>query len=116
MAEAMPVRSPKQSARAAATLYSPPETCTSNVRALRKGATPGSKRCTRAPRARKSRAQASVRIGKSFIVRFPIISGKFPVLYSMNDRLQGGRDGRQRHLLRLLEKRRRENNCERHPG
>ena len=37
MAVAMPVRRPKQSARLAATLYSPPETWMSSVRALRKG-------------------------------------------------------------------------------
>src|SRR3979490_982264 len=49
MAVAMPVWSPKQSARFAATLYSPPETWTSTERAFRNGITPGSSRWTRAP-------------------------------------------------------------------
>ena len=40
----MPVLSPKQSDRFAATLYSPPETWMSSVRALRNGITPGSSR------------------------------------------------------------------------
>src|SRR3954470_1159852 len=57
----MPVRSRKQSDSPAATLYSPPETWTSNDRALRNGTTPGSRRWTRAPRERKSRAQGSWR-------------------------------------------------------
>src|SRR6185312_13215596 len=67
MAVAMAVRRPKQSARLAATLYSPPETCTSNERALRNGTTPGSSRWTSAPRERKSNWQASVRTGKPFM-------------------------------------------------
>src|SRR5579871_1463060 len=64
MAVAMPVRNPKQSASPAATLYSPPETWTSNLRALRKGTRPGSRRWTSAPRERKSNAHGSCRIGK----------------------------------------------------
>src|SRR5207244_7377170 len=64
MAVAMPVRNPKQSASPAATLYSPPETWTSNPRALRKGTRPGSRRWTSAPRERKSNAHWSCRIGK----------------------------------------------------
>src|SRR5947209_3231697 len=58
MAVATPVFRPKQSARLAATLYSPPETWTSKERALRKGMMPGSRRWTRAPRERKSRLAA----------------------------------------------------------
>src|SRR5262245_17283752 len=61
MAVATPVRSLKQSERLAATLYSPPETWISALRALRKGITPGSSRWTRAPRARKSSSHASRR-------------------------------------------------------
>src|SRR4051812_579124 len=57
----MPVFSPKQSLRLAATLYSPPETWISSVLALRNGMMPGSSRCTRAPRARKSSSLGSVR-------------------------------------------------------
>src|SRR5262249_45028271 len=75
MAVAMPVRMPKQSARLAATLYSPPETWISTERALRKGITPGSSRWTRAPRERKSRAHESCRMVKEGIrapgKRFP---------------------------------------------
>src|SRR5579885_2047262 len=70
MAVAMPVRSRKQSDRAAATLYSPPETWISTERALRKGTTPGSSRWTSAPRARKSRSQGSLRTWKAFICSF----------------------------------------------
>src|ERR1700687_4833571 len=61
MADAMPVRSRKQSESAAATLYSPPETWISKERALRNGTTPGSRRCTMAPRARKSNVHRSWR-------------------------------------------------------
>src|SRR5437016_3101863 len=67
MAVAMPLRRRKQSDKLAATLYSPPETCTSKLRALRKGMTPGSRRWTRAPRERKSRAQASLRIVRGMV-------------------------------------------------
>src|SRR5262245_15934639 len=62
MAVATPVLRPKQSDRLAATLYSPPETCTSKLRALRNGMIPGSRRWTSAPTERKSRAQGSMRI------------------------------------------------------
>src|SRR5947209_2225660 len=61
MAVATALRRRKQSERAAATLYSPPETWTSKERALRKGTRPGSSRWTTAPRARKSRSQGSLR-------------------------------------------------------
>src|SRR5437588_11753786 len=64
MAVAIPVRRPKQSDRLAATLYSPPETWTSNERAFRKGITPGSSRWTSAPRERKSSSHASLRTFK----------------------------------------------------
>src|ERR1700731_4066309 len=67
IADAMPVRRPKQSDRPAATLYSPPETWISTERALRKGITPGSSRVTSAPRARKSRAHESWRMFKLLI-------------------------------------------------
>src|SRR5512140_1657404 len=56
MAVAMPVRRRKQSARLAAQLNSPPLTWMRRSAALRKGTTPGSRRWTRAPRERKSRA------------------------------------------------------------
>src|SRR5438045_7475915 len=67
IAVATPVRRPKQSERLAATLYSPPETWTSNERALRNGMTPGSSRWTSAPRERKSNAHGSVRSFKPFM-------------------------------------------------
>src|SRR6266496_3754494 len=56
MALAMPVWRRKQSARLAAVLNSPPLTWIAHSVALRKGMTPGSRRWTRAPRDRKSRA------------------------------------------------------------
>src|SRR6266571_1916702 len=56
MALAMPVWRAKQSARLAAVLNSPPLTWIAHSVALRKGMTPGSRRWTRAPRDRKSRA------------------------------------------------------------
>src|SRR5487761_1715731 len=56
IAVAIAVRSPKQLARFAATLYSPPETWISSRAALRKGTVPGSRRVTRAPSERRSRA------------------------------------------------------------
>src|ERR1051325_8039535 len=55
MALVMPVLRPKQSERVAATLNSPPLTWMSHWVALRNGMMPGSRRCTRAPRDRKSR-------------------------------------------------------------
>src|SRR5215211_166045 len=64
IAVAIPVFSPKQSDRLAATLYSPPETWTSNDRALRNGTVPGSSRCTSAPSERKSSSQSSRRMFK----------------------------------------------------
>src|SRR5579862_9404240 len=56
MAVAMAVRMPKQSARLAATLNSPPLTWIRHSAALRKGIMPGSRRWTRAPSERKSRS------------------------------------------------------------
>src|SRR5688572_6198009 len=56
MALAMPVRMPKQSARLAAQLNSPPLTWIAQSVALRKGTTPGSRRWINAPRDRKSSA------------------------------------------------------------
>src|SRR5260370_13384119 len=44
----------------------------SNERALRNGITPGSRRCTSAPRARKSRAQGSLRICSLLMNRLAI--------------------------------------------
>src|SRR5437764_51536 len=60
MAVATAVLRPKQSERLAATLYSPPETWTSKVRALRNGMTPGSSRWTRAPSESRSSRQPTV--------------------------------------------------------
>src|SRR5258706_11059200 len=65
----MAVRRPKASERLAATLYSPPETWISKVRALRKGMMPGSRRWTSAPRERRSRLQLSVRMFRSVMGR-----------------------------------------------
>src|SRR5436305_11618781 len=64
MAVAMAVRRPKASERLAATLYSPPETWMSRVRALRNGMTPGSRRWTSAPRERKSRSDGAERMAR----------------------------------------------------
>ena len=50
----MPVDSPKQSDRFAATLNSPPLTCTSKLVAFLNGTMPGSSRCTTAPSDTKS--------------------------------------------------------------
>src|SRR5262245_11079725 len=52
----MPVRSPNADAALAATLNSPPETCTSYEVASWNGTIPGSSRVTIAPSARRSRA------------------------------------------------------------
>src|ERR1700722_11032004 len=76
MAVAMAVFRLKQSARLAATLYSPPETWTSKERALRNGMTPGSSRCTRAPRERKSSSHESWRIVKP-LMNAPECKGAF---------------------------------------
>src|SRR5579872_900632 len=65
IAEARPVRSPKQSARLAAQLYSPPLTWIWHWVAFRNGTAPGSKRCTSAPSARKSSAPSG-RICRAF--------------------------------------------------
>src|SRR3954454_6166145 len=67
MAVAMPVFSPKQSARLAATLYSPPETWISTERAFRNGSTPGSSRVTTAPSESRSSSHGSVRTFKLLI-------------------------------------------------
>src|SRR5947207_7683718 len=69
MAVATAVLRPKQSERLAATLYSPPETWTSQVRALRNGMTPGSSRWTSAPSESRSSWQASVRMLRLFMGR-----------------------------------------------
>src|SRR5437867_7103071 len=63
----MPVCSPKQSARLAATLNSPPLTWIRHSFALRKGMTPGSRRWTRAPRAAKSSAPSG-RISRPYFI------------------------------------------------
>src|SRR5689334_22436711 len=56
MALAMPVLRPKQLARFAATLNSPPLTWMRHSLALRNGTTPGSNRCTSAPSETRSKA------------------------------------------------------------
>src|SRR5579859_4540367 len=56
IAVAIPVRMRKQSARFAAQLNSPPLTWTEHDEAFRNGTTPGSRRWTSAPSARKSSA------------------------------------------------------------
>src|SRR5262249_17513004 len=66
-ADGIRVRRPKQSARFAATLNSPPETWISNERALRNGIIPGSSRWTSAPSDRKSSSHASFRTEKAGI-------------------------------------------------
>src|SRR5512143_1685031 len=59
MADATPVLRPKQSARLAAQLYSPPLTWIWHSVALRNGTTPGSSRWMSAPSERKSRVPRS---------------------------------------------------------
>ena len=86
---ATPVFRPKQSARLAATLYSPPETWMSSERALRNGITPGSRRWTRAPRERKSNAQASVRIGRGMVAPVMIAVVRVSVCSSARGQVAG---------------------------
>src|SRR5207253_1082964 len=81
----MPVFRPKQSDSAAATLYSPPETWTSNERALRKGIAPGSSRWISAPSERKSRAHASLRIWKPGMIGPKGFSGHTVVFYEISE-------------------------------
>src|SRR6516162_4175353 len=63
----MPVFRPKQSARFAAQLNSPPLTWMWHSVALRNGMIPGSRRCIRAPRDRKSSAP-SLRIFRPVLI------------------------------------------------
>src|ERR1044071_537217 len=67
MAVAMPVLRPKQSAKFAATLNSPPLTWSPHSVALRKGVTPGSSRYTIAPSDKKSRWPLSEILNPYFI-------------------------------------------------
>src|SRR2546430_136141 len=110
MAVAMPVRSRKQSDSPAATLYSPPETWTSKDRALRKGTTPGSRRWTSAPRARKSRAHGSLRIGSPLMAALLNRHGREAAVHNdvlAGDERRGPRrrqpDDRSGELVRLAE-------------
>src|SRR5512134_858520 len=64
----MPVLSPKQSARLAAQLNSPPLTWILHSVALRKGIIPGSRRCTKAPSDTKSNDPCSRIFSPYFII------------------------------------------------
>src|SRR6266702_1989258 len=91
MALAMAVLMPKQSARLAATLNSPPLTWILQSVALRKGMMPGSRRWTSAPSERKSRS-ASLRIFNAVIL-FPFPGSLFSGsrrLADIGDDLIGG--------------------------
>ena len=77
MALAMPDFRPKQSARLAATLNSPPLTWMRHSVALRKGTMPGSSRWTRAPRETKSSA-ASGRMFRPYFMTYSSVVFRAP--------------------------------------
>jgi hypothetical protein len=74
MALAIAVRKPKQVDKLLATLYSPPETWSVYALASAKGMIPGSRRVTKAPRAKRSWADpAAAGIDKDAIIIPPKI-------------------------------------------